>query len=359
MSRSVRINEFDAPEVLKIEDVAIRQPSAGEVRLRIHAIGLNQTEVTFRSGRSSTRPQFPTQMGYEAAGEIEAIGPDVTGFSIGDRVALIPAYAVSDYGLYGGISLAPARSLVRLPDGTSWEDAAATWMPFATARAGLIDIAALSAGQTVVLNAASSSVGLAAIQIALSIGAVPIALTRTSEKVAELKAAGARHVVATTEEDVTSAIKALTDGKGAEVIFDSVAGQLFEKLVAATAQGRKDHRVWGLQPLRDPLAHYANARRQAQCLRLRFALHDEGRRQTLRAARVRCVGPRVWSPQATHCAGLSVRRDRRDSSVPEGWRAYRQSCGEDLMDRFTAPEASIAAHLSLASGRTDHVAAAA
>src|SRR6202140_1086310 len=187
MTRSVRVHEFGGPEVLRIEDVETEQPGGGEVRLRIRAIGINRTEITLRSGRSPARPSLPTKIGWEAAGEIDALGANVMGFAIGDRVALVPAYAPSRYGLYGERSLAPARSLVKIPDAVSFEQAAATWASFGTAWAGLVAVGKLAAGQTVLVPAASSSVGLAAIQIANRLGARPIALTRASSKVDELR----------------------------------------------------------------------------------------------------------------------------------------------------------------------------
>ncbi|MGH7103669.1 MAG: zinc-dependent alcohol dehydrogenase family protein [Acetobacteraceae bacterium] len=237
MPRSVRIHEFGGPEVLKIEDLTAPEPGPGQVRLRVRAIGLNRTEVTLRAGRSAVKPQLPTQIGFEAAGEIEALGPNVEGFAIGDRVAVIPAYGASAYGLYGEVSLAPARSLVAVPRNTSWEEAAATWTAFATGWAGLVDIGRLSAGQTVLISAASSSVGLAAIQIARKLGAVPVALTRTSAKADQLRAHGAADVVATGEQDLVAEAGRITDDKGAQVIFDSVAGPDFGRCVEAAAPG--------------------------------------------------------------------------------------------------------------------------
>src|SRR5260370_33441703 len=99
MTGSVRIHEFGGPDVLRVEDVAIQEPKAGEVRLRIHAIGLNRTEVTLRSGRSPVKPALPTPIGFEAAGVIDALGPTVSGLSVGDRGALGPAYSASQYAL--------------------------------------------------------------------------------------------------------------------------------------------------------------------------------------------------------------------------------------------------------------------
>ncbi len=240
MIRSVRIHEFGGPEVLRIEDVEVEEPGEGEVRIRIRAIGINRTEITLRSGRSPAKPPLPAKIGFEAAGEIEAIGAGVKGFAIGDRVALVPAYAASRYGLYGESSLAPARSLIRIPAGVSFEQAAATWAAFGTAWAGLVAVGRLAAGQTVLVPAASSSVGLAASQIANRLGARPIALTRTSVKADELRGlpkGRAAAIVATEEQDVVSEVKRLTDGKGADLVFDPVGGPTFAKLVEATASG--------------------------------------------------------------------------------------------------------------------------
>jgi NADPH:quinone reductase-like Zn-dependent oxidoreductase len=233
--RSVRIHEFGGPDVLTIEEVATPVPGSGEVRLRVRAIGLNRTEVTFRTGRSAVTPRLPTQIGFEAAGEIDALGPDVAGFALGDRVAVVPAFGAGEFGFYGEQSLAPARSLVRVPEGVGWEDAAATWVAFATAWAGLIHLAGLTERRTVLVTAASSSVGLAAIQTARRVGAVPIALSRTLAKADALRAAGAAGVIATGEQDVTAEAMRLTDGKGADAVFDAVAGPDLGQLIAATA----------------------------------------------------------------------------------------------------------------------------
>ncbi len=140
-------------------------------------------------------------------------------------------------GYYGEVALAPARTLVKIPPNQSWQDAAATWMAFGTAWAGLIDIARLSTGRTVLITAASSSAGLAAIQTARKVGANPVALTRTSAKATALLEAGAAHVIATEEQDLVTEVARLTGGKGAEVVFDAVGGPTFEKLAEATAIG--------------------------------------------------------------------------------------------------------------------------
>jgi NADPH:quinone reductase-like Zn-dependent oxidoreductase len=235
MSRSVRFHEFGGPEVLKIEDVAVPNPGPKEVRLRIKGFGLNRSEVLTRSGKAATKATLPAQLGLEAAGLIEALGSEVDGLGVGDRVAVIPGE--TGRGYYGEVALAPARTLVKIADDQSWQEAAATWMAFATAWTGLISIAGLSAGWTVLITAASSSTGLAAIQTARKVGAIPIALTRTSAKAAALREAGATHIIATEEQDLVAKVAQLTDGKGAAVVFDAVGGATFERLVEATAIG--------------------------------------------------------------------------------------------------------------------------
>ncbi len=237
MIRVVRFHETGGPNVLKIEKVASPVPGPGEVRIRVKAIGLNRAEIMYRSGEYLMDPVFPAQLGYEAAGVIDAVGPDVVDLVAGDNVSVIPAFGFEEYGLYGEQVLAPARATVKHPASLSWEEAAATWMQFPTAWGALIDIAGLGRDDMVLLPAASSSIGLAAIQIARSVGAIPVALTRRSTKAAALRAAGAAHVIATEEEDLVSAVMRLTDGRGARVVFDPVGGPTFTELIHATAVG--------------------------------------------------------------------------------------------------------------------------
>jgi NADPH:quinone reductase-like Zn-dependent oxidoreductase len=236
-ARSVRIHQFGGPEVLRIEDVIVGMPGLGEVRLNIRAIGLNRTEITLRSGRSPSKPSLPTSIGWEAAGVIDEVGEGVDGWRPGDRVALVPAYSAAQYALYSDVANVPSRSLVAVPNSQTFEQAAATWAAFGTAWAGLISLGNLKAGQTVLISAASSSVGLAAIQTAIRAGARPIALTRTSQKSDELRAHGAAAVLAVEEVDVVQQVKELTGGTGAELVFDPVGGAGFSKLAEATATG--------------------------------------------------------------------------------------------------------------------------
>lgn len=234
MSRSIRFNRTGGPEVLEIADVAVATPKAGEVQIRVKAIGINRAEIMYRTGQYVMQPSFPAQLGYEAAGIIEAVGPGVGDFSIGDAVSVVPAFSFADYGLYGELVNAPAAAVVRHPENLSFIEAAASWMMFVTAYGALIELGNLQAGETVLIRAASSSVGMAAIQIANLVGAVPVALTRTGQKRQALLDAGAAQVIATEEQDLVSEVMTITAGKGARMAFDPVggpdAGKIFRAL---------------------------------------------------------------------------------------------------------------------------------
>jgi NADPH:quinone reductase-like Zn-dependent oxidoreductase len=233
MTRVVRFHGIGGPEVLKVEDVPVPAPKSGEVQIRVRAMGLNRAEVMFRTGQYVTEPTFPAIIGYEAAGTVEALGQDVEGFAVGDAVSVVPCFLLGEYGLHGELVNAPAFGVVKHPDNLSWEEAAATWMMFTTAYGALVDIADVQAGQTVLIRAASSSVGLAAIQITKSRGAVPVALTRRSNKRDELLQHGAAHVIATEEQDLVAEVARITDGKGANVAFDPVGGSEVAKILEA------------------------------------------------------------------------------------------------------------------------------
>ncbi len=236
MARIVRFHETGGPEVLKIEEVEVPAPKKGEVRIAVKALGLNRAESMFRSGQYLEEPKFPARLGYEAAGTVEAIGEGVEGFEVGDAVSTIPGFMMNDYGVYGEVALAPASAVAKHPASLSWEEAAAIWMQYATAYGALVDLGKLKKRDTVLIPAASSSVGLAAIQITNLIGAKPIALTRTSEKRQALLDAGAAHVIATEEQDLVAEVMKLTRKKGARLVFDPVAGPTLAKLAAASKE---------------------------------------------------------------------------------------------------------------------------
>jgi NADPH:quinone reductase-like Zn-dependent oxidoreductase len=235
MARIVRFHQTGGPEVLKIENLDVRPPAPGEVQIAVKALGLNRAESMFRLGQYLEDPALPARLGYEAAGTVEAIGPGVTKLKVGDAVSTIPAFSQNEYGVYGDTALAPAFAVAKHPTSLSWNEAAAIWMQYGTAYGALIEVANLKSGETLLVPAASSSVGLAAIQIARLVGATPIALTRTNKKSKALLEMGAAHVIATEEQDLVAEVMKLTDGKGARVVFDPVGGPTITKLISAMA----------------------------------------------------------------------------------------------------------------------------
>jgi NADPH:quinone reductase-like Zn-dependent oxidoreductase len=157
--------------------------------LRVRAIGINRSEINFRAGTNGQPPPLPAQLGFEAAGQIDALGPRVSAFSVGNAVSALPGFPSNQYGMYGDLVLAPARLLVKHPSNVAWEEAAATWMSCTTAWLGLVNYSRIERGDYVIINAASSSVGLSAIQVARRSGGIPITLARTPAKVEALKEA--------------------------------------------------------------------------------------------------------------------------------------------------------------------------
>lgn len=247
MARVVRFHGHGGPEVLRIEDMDVPRPGPGEVRIRVKALGLNRAEASMRKGTYIETPSLPSGLGLEAAGIVEAIGEGVGGFVPGDAVSIIPPRSMARWPAYGELVTFPAELVVKHPPSLSFEAAAATWMQYLTAYGALVEIARLGSDEPVVITAASSSVGLAAIQIANRIGAVPIAVTRTSAKKAALLDAGAAHVVASAEEDLETRLKAVAPD-GVRVVLDAVGGPIFTPLTAAMAKGGILIEYGGLSP---------------------------------------------------------------------------------------------------------------
>lgn len=237
MPKIVRFHKIGGPEVLEIETLPLEEPGPGEVRIKVEAFGLNRAEVLFRQGMYLERPKTPSRIGYEAAGVVDAVGPDVTDVKVGDRVGTIPGFSMRKYGVYGESAVVPANIVAPYPETLTAEQGAAIWMQYMTAYGALVAIGGLRQEDVVMITAASSSVGLAAIQIVKAMGATAIATTRGIAKKAELLEAGADHVIVTGQEDLARRTREITDGKGARLIFDPVAGSLLEKLAKAAAFG--------------------------------------------------------------------------------------------------------------------------
>ena len=236
-AKIVRFHKTGGAEVLELEDQAVPAPSHGEVLLRVKAIGLNRAEVMFRQDQYLYHPELPSKLGYEASGIVEAVGPDVDPAWVGKTASTVPSFKLTDYGVYGEVAIVPAYALAEYPTNLSYEEGTSIWMQYLTAYGALIHFGKLTKGDFVLITASSSSVGIAAIEIARAEGAISIATTRTAKKKAILLEAGADHVIVTEDEDLVARVNEITGGKGARIVFDPIAGSGIDALAAATANG--------------------------------------------------------------------------------------------------------------------------
>lgn len=239
MAKIVRFHETGKSSVLQLDELNSSEPASDEVLIHVLSMGLNRAEVLFRQGLYLEKPELPSRIGYEASGVVKAVGSKVSEFKEGDYVSTIPAFSMSRYGVCGEEATVPQRALVKMPESLTPDLAASVWMQYLTAYGALIDIGQLAAGQTVLITAASSSVGIAAIQIVKDTGARAIATTRKAAKKKALLEAGADHVVVTEEEELVARVNSITEGSGVDIVFDAIAGQILNELAEVTAyEGR-------------------------------------------------------------------------------------------------------------------------
>lgn len=235
MSKIIRFHKTGGPEVLQIDELPDRPLRSGEVRLKVTAIGLNRAEIMFREGKYLVPPKLPSLIGYEASGVITEIADDVSGLNLGNHVSSIPAFSMSEYGTYGDSVILPAYALAKYPDKLSAIEATAIWMQYLTAYM-LIEYATLKAGDNILITAAASSVGLAAIQIANAVGARPIATTRQRDKEQALRDAGAYAVINTKQFNLVDDVRRITSGSGINIAFDPVGGPQLQQICEACAE---------------------------------------------------------------------------------------------------------------------------
>jgi NADPH:quinone reductase len=219
--KAIQIHETGGPEVLQLAELPIPVPGPGQVLIRVEAIGVNFIEIYFRKGQYKTAlPMIP---GSEAAGTVEELGAGVNGFAPGDAVA-----STSILGSYAEYALVNAAQLVKVPDGVEPEQAAAAMLQGMTAHYLAFSTYPLKAGDTALVHAGAGGVGLLLTQIAHRIG-VRVITTVSSPAKAELsREAGASDVILYTEQDFEAEVKRLTEGKGVDVVYDSVGKTTFE-----------------------------------------------------------------------------------------------------------------------------------
>ena len=229
MPNAIRIHETGGPDAMRWEAIDLSNPGPGEVRVRHTAIGLNFIDTYHRSGLYSI--ELPAILGQEAAGVVEALGPDVSGWSEGDRVA----YAVGPMGAYCEARNYPADKLLKLPEEISDEVAATVMLKGMTAEYLANRTAHLSPGDPILIHAAAGGTGLLLSQWAKHLGATVIGTVGSEEKAELAKAHGCDHVILYRSEDVAKRVMEITDGAGVKVSYDSVGKDTFQAPLDALA----------------------------------------------------------------------------------------------------------------------------
>jgi NADPH:quinone reductase-like Zn-dependent oxidoreductase len=221
--KQVWIPRIGGPEVLEVREAPDPEPGAGEVRVRVHAAGINFADIMARMGLYPDAPKLPTVVGYEAAGVVDAIGEGVTAVAVGDRVM-----GMTRFGGYSDTVVVPEGQAIKIGDELSFETAAAIPVQYLTAWMMLIRLGNLQRGERILIHSAGGGVGLAAIQMAVWRGA-EIYGTASAGKHEQLKAAGVHHCIDYRTQDFQAEIARLTDGQGVHLIIDAVVGDSFKK----------------------------------------------------------------------------------------------------------------------------------
>ncbi len=223
MTHAIRIHEHGGPEVMKWEAVEVGDPGPGELRIRHTAIGLNYIDTYHRTGLYKI--PLPSVIGREGAGVVESLGPGVTEFKVGDRVA----YASSPIGAYSEARLMPAERVVKVPEGVTDQQAASMMLKGMTAQYLLKRTYPVKQGDTILFHAAAGGVGLILCQWAKHLGATVIGTVGGTEKIALAKANGCDHVIDYKNEDFVARVAEITGGRKCAVVYDGVGKDTFLK----------------------------------------------------------------------------------------------------------------------------------
>jgi NADPH2:quinone reductase len=229
--KAIVIHEYGGPDVMKLEDVPTPDPAAGQILVKIEAAGVNPVDTYLRSGNYANVPKTPYTPGKDGAGVVDKIGDGVTRFTPGDRVYT----AGSISGTYAEYSLCDETHLGRLPDNVSFEQGAGIWTPYATSYRALFQKARAKSGETVFIHGASGGVGVAAIQWSKNAGLKVIGSASSDNGKKLVADEGADHVVDHTDESHLAEVRALTDGRGVEVIIEMLANENLAKDFEALA----------------------------------------------------------------------------------------------------------------------------
>jgi NADPH2:quinone reductase len=234
MVRAVVCRELGPPEALRLETFPSRPLRPGEVRVAIRAAGLNFPDILMAAGEYQLKPELPFTPGVEAAGDVTEVDPAATGVAVGDKVIV-----KMRYGAYAEEAVVATSQLTPMPSTFDYAEAATFLAGHGTAYHALIDRGKVQPGEVLLVHGAGGGVGLAAVEMGKMLGATVIAAASSEEKLAIAKARGADHLVLHAREPFRDAVKRITDGRGVDVVFDPVGGEVFENSLRCIAWGAR------------------------------------------------------------------------------------------------------------------------
>ena len=234
MPKAVVCRELGPPESLRLETYASAPLAPGQVRVAIHAAGINFPDILMAAGEYQLKPELPFTPGVEAAGEVTEVADGVIGVAVGDRVIV-----KLRHGAYAEEVVVSPPQLKPLPTNFDYAEGATFLAAHGTGYHALVDRAQLQRGEVLLVHGAGGGVGLAAVEIGKLLGATVIAAASSEEKLAVARGKGADHLVLYAREPFREAVKRITDGRGADVVFDPVGGEIFENSMRCIAWGAR------------------------------------------------------------------------------------------------------------------------
>jgi NADPH2:quinone reductase len=234
MPKAIVCRELGPPERLRLETFASVPLARGQVRVAVHAAGINFPDILMAAGEYQLKPELPFTPGVEAAGEVMEIADGVSGTAVGDRVIVRMRH-----GGYADEAVVASTQLTPLPSNFDYAEGATFLAAYGTAHHALVDRGQVLRGEVLLVHGAAGGVGLAAVEIGKILGATVIAAASSEEKLAVAKARGADHLVLYAREPFRDAVKRITDGRGADVVFDPVGGEIFENSQRCIAWGAR------------------------------------------------------------------------------------------------------------------------
>src|SRR5437868_7417739 len=234
MPKAVVCRELGPPECLRLESFAPTPLPKGDVRVAVHAAGINFPDILMAAGEYQLKPELPFTPGVEAAGEVTEIGEGVTGVTVGNRVIV-----KMRHGAYADEATVSPSQLIPLPSTFDYAEGATFFAAHGTAYHALIDRGQVRPGEVLLVHGAGGGVGLAAVEMGKMLGATVIAAASSEEKLAVAQARGADHLVLLAREPFRDAVKRITDGRGADVVYDPVGGEMFEQSLRCIAWGAR------------------------------------------------------------------------------------------------------------------------